>query len=99
MLSDGEDHSTVDLARPQPVENVIYRLQRHRLDGRLYLALGGKRQRFLQVLARAHNRPPDGVAVQDHIENGNRKVARRQSIQHAGAAAAQHADRLLEGNG
>src|SRR4029077_20486086 len=40
-----------------------------------------------------------GVAVQNHIENGYGKPSRGKAVEHAGAAAAQHPDRLLEGDG
>ena len=54
-----------------------------RLYGRFDLAFGGECQGFLHVQARAYNRAPYGVTVQDQIEDGNRKVSWRQTIQDA----------------
>src|SRR5262249_56493801 len=71
--------------------------QRLRLGGRPDLAFGGKLQRFLKVLARADDRPANRQPFQHHVEDRRRELTRRQTDQHAGAASAEHADRLLEG--
>src|SRR5271168_5633195 len=92
LLPDSEDHAAINLSCPQPVKHVIDRLERQSFDGRLDLAFGSEHERFLQVQACSHNRSADGVAVQNHVEDRNRKLARRQTIQHTCSAATQHAN-------
>src|SRR5208283_2572133 len=96
LRPDCEHDSPVDLPSLEALENVVDRFQRLRLDDCLHLAVSGKAQSLFQIEPRAHNRAPDGIAVQHYIENRDRKFSRRQTVEHTGAGAPQHADCLLE---
>src|ERR1039458_7626784 len=96
LRSDIENDPAVDLPLLEPVENVVDRRQWLLLDSRLHLAVGGKLQSLLKVLAGAHNRTPYGLAVKHQIENRDREFAGRQAVQDTGPATAQRSERLFE---
>jgi hypothetical protein len=47
--TDPQHHASVDLSSLEPLENIVNRFERLRLDDRLHLAFGGKAQRFFQI--------------------------------------------------
>ena len=95
--SDIENYAAIYFAGPEAIEDIVDRLQRLVLDGCLYLALGGKGERFFKVQTGSDDRAAKRVAVEDHVEDGDGELARRQTVEDAGAAATQHADGLPEG--
>ena len=98
-LGDFEDDAAVYLAFLHALEDIVDRAEGKRFDGGFHFAFGGEGERFLEIEARADDGAADGEAVEDHVENGNGEIAGGQAVENAGAAATQHADRLLEGNG
>jgi RHS repeat-associated protein len=81
----------------QSVEDLVNRRKRLQFDISFDLALGGKRQCFGHILARADKRPANGNTVRHDIEERHRKLSRRQPDQHTGSALARHGNALLEG--
>ncbi len=47
--TDPQHHASVDLSSLEPLENIVNRFERLRLDDRLHLAFGGKAQRLFQI--------------------------------------------------
>src|SRR3546814_15213908 len=66
------------------------------MDRGLDLAVAGERQCLEQIEPRADDRASHGNAVQHGVEDRQREVARRQTIERDRAAAPDHAERLLE---
>jgi hypothetical protein len=96
FLPDAEHNAPIYLAPFEPAEDVINTFQWQCLNRRLYFALCGKRKRFFKVQASANDGAPYRVAVQNYVENRNRKLPGRKTIEHASPTATKHADGLLE---
>ena len=63
----------------------------------MHFAVTGEIKRFLKVGTGADDRPTDGFARQDGIENIKLERARRQTAKRHGPATAQHVNTLFEG--
>ena len=64
LRPDCEHDSPVDLPTLEALENIVDRFERLRLDDCHHLAFSSKTQSLFQIDPRAHNRAPDGIAVQ-----------------------------------
>src|ERR1700687_2583957 len=80
----------------EPVKDLVDRRQRLELDIGLDLTLGGKGKRFRHILARSHERTPNGNTVRHHVEQWNRELAWRQPDQDTGPTLPGHANSLLK---
>jgi hypothetical protein len=67
--SDRHHHAPVDLVFPHSVENVVHVLQTRGGVVNLHLPIPGKLKAFSQIQPRADDRPPDGLAGQDGVED------------------------------
>ena len=79
--SDIENYAAIYFAGPEAIEDIVDPLQRLVLDGCLYLALGGKGERFFEVQTGSDDRAAERVAVEDHVEDGDGELARRQTVE------------------
>src|SRR6476661_8141531 len=92
-----QNHAPVDRAGMHAREHVVDVLKSLGGDSSTHLTSTGEFKRLLQVETGANDRAPHRNAVQHHVEDRQRKAARRQSIERDGAAPSYHAERLLEG--
>src|ERR1700749_2041533 len=83
--SKGHDHTAIDPSLAKIVEDCVDVFELRLVNMGLDLALYGELDGFSEILARPDNRAADGDALQHDIEDGRRKVARRQSVERDGA--------------
>src|SRR5438477_8748014 len=95
-LADLEHHATLYAAPLQPLEYLVDRIQRLRLDSSFDRALGGELQGLLQVFTRADDRATDGQALEHDVKDRRGELAGRQADEYACTASTQHADSLAE---
>jgi len=79
VLADSEHYTAVDFSALEPVEHVVDRVEREGLDGCLYFAFAAK-ERASSRSRRVPTMEPHGVAVQDHVEDGDGKLPLASSI-------------------
>src|SRR3546814_1180506 len=78
---DVEDDPALDVAMVHAGEDVVDVLQLVCMDRGLDLAVAGERQCLEQIEPRADDRAAHGNAVQHGVEDRQREVARRQTIE------------------
>ena len=89
------DHDTaVDPPVLEILEDAVDVFQALFVQMRLDLALGGKGERFAQILATTDDRAAQGDALEHHIEDRRGKFARRQADHGDRALASHHMQRL-----
>jgi len=79
----------------ESIDNSVDRRQGLPLDIGFNLAFNCECECFGHIQASADERAPDGYAVRHHVEEWDRKLARRQPDQYAGAELAGHANACL----
>jgi len=82
----GERDAPVHLAGAQFVQHGVHLVERPGRHVRLHLALDREGDRFGQVAPRADDRPAHGHALEYHVEDRRREIARRQADQADGRA-------------
>ncbi len=98
-MSQVHHDAAFDIALPHIVEDGVDVFQLAGLDGGLDLAVGCKIERFLQIKPRPHDGAAHRYAIEHHVEDGKREIARRQAIQRNSTAARNHAQRLFKSLG
>src|SRR4029450_13496436 len=91
------DDAAVDLAIFHAREDVVDAVQLVPGEVGRYGSAAGEGQRLFQILARSDDRAADGDALENHVEDRQRHLARRQTNQRHRAARPQHVESLFEG--
>jgi hypothetical protein len=95
VLGKGDDGAAKDFAVDHAAKRVVDAIERHRLRLGYNEAAFDESQAFAQILSGPNNRALDGNFAKHQIKDIERKLARRQSDNHARSARTKCLNRLL----